>query len=218
MKPRHLWSFTIPALVIAGGLAYPAMHSAWKNRVAPPPRSASDQPSLEQRAQSALSLTNGTLQLPGLEHPVSVFRDPWGVPHIYAQNEHDLFFAQGFVTAQDRLFQMELWKRVGQGRLAEVLGSAYLERDINARRLTYRGSLSDDYASYARDAQEILEAFTQGINAEIARRTSSGGPGLPLEFQLAGFAPEPWKPEDCLSRMAGFSMTRNAVTELWHAE
>ena len=218
MKPRHLWSFTIPALVIAGGLAYPAIHSARNTRVAPPPRSASDQPSLEQRAQSALSLTNGTLKLPGLEHPVTVLRDPWGVPHIYAQNSHDLFFAQGFVTAQDRLFQMELWKRVGQGRLAEVLGPAYLERDINARRLAYRGSAADDYASYAPDAKQILEAFTQGINAEIARRTSAGGAGLPLEFQLAGFAPEPWKPEDCLSRMAGFSMTRNAVTELWHAK
>src|SRR6202171_1346961 len=211
MKPRHLWSFTIPALVIAGGLAYPAMHSARKNRVAPPPRSASDQPSLEQRAQSALSLTNGTLKLPGLEHPVTVLRDPWGVPHIYARNEHDLFFAQGFVTAQDRLFQMELWKRVGQGRLAEVFGSAYLERDINARRLAYRGSMEAEYASYSPDAKQIIEAFTQGINAEIAQRMAIGGPGLPLEFRLAGFKPEPWNPEDVLSRMAGFPMTRNSV-------
>ena len=217
MKSRPFWNLAIGVL-LAGSLAYPAVRSAMENRIAAQPPSASNQQTLEERAQSALSTTDGTLKLAGLEHPVTVLRDPWGVPHIYAQNTHDLFFAQGFVTAQDRLFQMELWKRVGQGRLAEVLGSAYLERDINARRLTYRGSLSDDYASYARDAQEILEAFTQGINAEIARRTSSGGPGLPLEFQLAGFAPEPWKPEDCLSRMAGFSMTHNAVTELLHAK
>ncbi len=174
--------------------------------------------SLPARAHAALSTVNGTLKLPGLQHPVTVLRDRWGVPHIYAQDEHDLFFAQGFVTAQDRLFQMELWKRVGQGRLAEVLGPSYLQRDINARLLAYRGSMADEYASYAPDARQILEAFTEGINAEIARRLASGGPGLPLEFQLAGFKPEPWKPEDCLTRMAGFPMTRNSVTELLHAK
>jgi penicillin G amidase len=174
--------------------------------------------SLAAAARAALSKTQGTLQLSGLQFPVTVLRDPWGVPHIYAQSQHDLFFAQGFVTAQDRLFQMELWKRVGQGRLAEVFGPAYLERDINARRLAYRGPAAEDFASYASDAKQILEAFTQGVNAEIARRTAPDGPGLPLEFQLAGFAPEPWKPEDCLMRMAGFPMTRNAVTELLHAK
>jgi penicillin amidase len=147
-----------------------------------------------------------------------VLRDRWGVPHIYAKNEHDLFFAQGLVTAQDRLFQMELWKRVGQGRLAEVLGPSYLRRDIDARLLAYRGSMADEYASYAPDARQILEAFTEGINAEIARRLAASGPGLPLEFQLAGFKPEPWKPEDCLTRMAGFPMTRNSVAELLHAK
>lgn len=176
------------------------------------------QPSLPARAQSALSTIHGSLKLPGLLRPVTVLRDPWGVPHIYAQNQHDLFFAQGFVTAQDRLFQMELWKRVGQGRLAEVLGPEYLQRDINARLLAYRGSMAAEYASYAPDARQILEAFTQGINAEIARRLAPGGPGLPLEFQLAGFKPEPWRPEDCLTRMAGFPMTRNSVEELLHAK
>ena len=181
-------------------------------------QAAGSQSTLQARAQSALSTTRGALKLPGLLRPVTVLCDPWGVPHIYAQNQHDLFFAQGFVTAQDRLFQMELWKRVGQGRLAEVLGPEYLQRDINARLLAYRGSMADEYASYAPDAKQILEAFTQGINAEIARRLAPGGPGLPLEFQLAGFKPEPWKPEDCLTRMAGFPMTRNSVEELLHAK
>jgi len=218
MEPRHSWKIAVGLLALLG-LAYFAIHSAGRHlNAATFLLSSSDKQSLEQRARSALSVTNGTLKLSGLEHPVTVLRDPWGVPHIYAQNQHDLFFAQGFVAAQDRLFQMELWKRVGQGRLAEVFGPAYLERDINARRLVYRGSLSDDYASYAKDAKQILEAFTQGINAEISLRTAPGGPGLPLEFQLAGFAPEPWKPEDCLSRMAGFPMTGNAVTELLHAK
>jgi penicillin amidase len=220
MQPRHFWKMAVGLLAVLG-LAYPAVRFASGNpnpRAAASLRSSSDKQTLEQRARAALSVTNGSLKLSGLEHPVTVFRDPWGVPHIYAQNQHDLFFAQGFVAAQDRLFQMELWKRVGQGRLAEVFGPAYLERDINARRLAYRGSLADDYAIYASDSKQILEAFTQGINAEIALRTAPAGPGLPLEFQLAGFAPEPWKPEDCLSRMAGFPMTRNAVAELLHAK
>ncbi|HEY6938776.1 MAG TPA: penicillin acylase family protein, partial [Terriglobales bacterium] len=181
-------------------------------------QSAGSSSSLPARAHSALSTVNGTLKLPGLQRPVTVLRDRWGVPHIYAESEHDLFFAQGFVTAQDRLFQMELWKRVGQGRLAEVLGPSYLQRDINARLLAYRGSMADEFASYAPDARQILEAFTEGINAEIRRRLAPGGPGLPLEFQLAGFKPEPWKPEDCLTRMAGFPMTRNSVAELLHAK
>jgi penicillin G amidase len=217
MKLWSSWKMAL-GVSVAAILAYQAIWSEGGVRRSASRPSSSDQQTLEERAKSALSKTQGGLKLTGLEHPVTVLRDPWGVPHIYAQNQHDLFFAQGFVTAQDRLFQMELWKRVGQGRLAEVLGPAYLERDINARRLAYRGSAPDDYASYAPDAKQILDAFTQGINAEIARRTSPGGPGLPLEFQLAGFAPEPWKPEDCLSRMAGFSMTRNAVTELLHAK
>ena len=70
---------------------------------------------------------SGTLKVAGLERPVNVLRDRWGVAHIYAQNQHDLFFAQGYVAAQDRLFQMELWKRSGQGRLAEVLGPSALQ-------------------------------------------------------------------------------------------
>jgi penicillin amidase len=202
--------------LLLASLAYPALHAGLRASHRPAPQSSAAQ-NLESRAKSVLSLTDGTLKLAGLEHSVTVLRDSWGVPHIYAQSQHDLFFAQGFVTAQDRLFQMELWKRVGQGRLAEIFGPSYLQRDINARRLAYRGPAAEDFASYAPDAQQILEAFTQGVNAEIARRTAPGGPGLPLEFELAGFAPETWKPEDCLMRMAGFPVTRNAITELLHA-
>ncbi len=175
-------------------------------------------PSLKARAEAALSVIHGTLKVAGLQQPVNVLRDRWGVAHIYARNQHDLFFAQGFVAAQDRLFQMELWKRSGQGRLAEILGPSALLRDINARLLTYRGDMKAEYESYSPDTQEILEAFTAGINAYIASRLADGGPGLPLEFQLAGFKPEPWKPADCLNRMAAFSMTGNAFGELEHAQ
>ena len=121
-------------------------------------------------------MVHGTLRVAGLEQPVNVLRDRWGVAHIYAQNQHDLFFAQGFVAAQDRLFQMELWKRSGQGRLAEVLGPSALQRDINARLLSYHGDMKAEYESYAPDTQQILEAFTAGINAYIESRMVAGGP------------------------------------------
>src|SRR3984957_7869926 len=123
---------------------------------------------LESRAKAALAVIRGTLNVHGLKQSVRVQRDRWGVAHIYAQNEHDLFFAQGFVVAQDRLFQMELWKRSGQGRLAEILGPSFVQRDINARRLRYLGNMDAEYKSYSPDTKEILEAFTSGINAYIA--------------------------------------------------
>ncbi|MGA8285784.1 MAG: penicillin acylase family protein, partial [Candidatus Sulfotelmatobacter sp.] len=178
---------------------------------------AQDAP-VDARARKALSPIRGNLVVHGLQEPVKVLRDRWGVAHIYAKNQHDLFFAQGFVVAQDRLFQMELWKRAGQGRLAEVLGPSAVQRDLNARRLRYRGDMKAEYESYAPDTEAILTAFTDGINAEIRSLTTKTGPGLPIEFRLAGFQPEPWKPQDCLNRMAAFAMTGNAFSELRDAE
>jgi len=169
-------------------------------------------------AHQALAAVSGELHVKGLDRAVNVLRDRWGVAHIYAQNQHDLFFAQGVVAAQDRLFQMELWKRAGQGRLAEILGPSALPRDVNARALRYRGDMQAEYESYSPDTRAILTAFTDGINAYIASLTAPSGPGLPLEFQLAGFSPDAWHPEDCLNRMAAFSMTGNAFSELAHAQ
>jgi penicillin amidase len=173
---------------------------------------------LETRARAALATLDGSLRVHGLHHPVRVKRDRWGVAHIYAADQHDLFFAQGFVVSQDRLFQMEMWKRSGQGRLAEVLGPQAAGRDLMARRLRYRGNMQAEFSSYAPDARQILEAFTDGINAYISQLTAPAGPALPLEFQIAGFEPEAWQPVDCLNRMAAYSMTSNASTELQHAE
>ena len=172
----------------------------------------------EARARAAVSAIQGKLHVDGLKATVRVVRDRWGVAHIYAQNQHDLFFAQGFVAAQDRLFQMELWKRSGQGRLAEVMGESELQHDIHARLMRFRGNMDAEYRSYSPDTREILEAFTEGINAYIAERKRPGGQGLPVEFIAAGFEPEPWKPEDCLNRMAAYAMTGNAVAELAHAQ
>lgn len=176
-----------------------------------PPRPATDD------ARRALATVSGQLTVRGLGQPVSVLRDRWGVAHIYAKNQHDLFFAQGFVAAQDRLFQMEMWKRAGQGRLSEILGASALKRDIDARLLMYRGNMRAEYESYSPQAHEILIAFTDGINSYVQSLTAPGGKGLPVEFRIAGFMPDRWHPEDCLNRMAAFSMTGNAVSELEHA-
>ena len=169
-------------------------------------------------AQSSGVLSSSTQKLPGLQQPVTILRDSWGIPHIYAQNQHDMFFAQGYATAQDRLFQMELWKRAGQGTLAEILGATFVQRDIGARLLRYRGDMAAEYASYSPDSKQILDAFTDGINAYIKTISVPGGPELTPDFKAAGFTPELWKPEDVLTRMAGFPMTHNAVAELAHAE
>ena len=173
---------------------------------------------LEKRAKATLAVIRGTVNARGLHEAVRVQRDRWGVAHIYAKNEHDLFFAQGFVVSQDRLFQMELWKRSGEGRLAEILGPSFVQRDVNARLLRYRGDMGAEYKSYAPDTREILEAFTSGINAYIDEIQKPGSSGLPLEFQLAGFKPEHWKPEDCLNRLAAYSMTGNGASELHNAQ
>jgi penicillin amidase len=179
---------------------------------------ATAEPSLQQQANAAVAKIQGELKIRGLHHPVRVQRDKWGVAHIYADDEHDLFFAQGFVVSQDRLFQMEFWKRSGQGRLAELLGASAVEQDLNARRLRYQGDWKAEYASYAPDTRLILEAFTAGINAYIDWLATPGSPGLPIEFQVAGFKPEHWKPEDCLNRLAAYSMMSNASGELAHAQ
>src|SRR5512139_1357335 len=94
--------------------------------------------SLRAKARSALSQTAGERRVPGLEQAVEVIRDRWGVPHIYARTVGDLFFAQGYVAAQDRLWQLDLWRRIAEGRLSEILGPAGVARDTLARLLRYR--------------------------------------------------------------------------------
>src|SRR5262249_22193392 len=113
---------------------------------------------LERRAEQALSQISGTLAVEGLSKPVEVLRDTWGIPHIFAQTTPDLFFAQGFVVAQDRMWQLEIWKRTGEGRLAEIMGPSAIQRDTFARLLRYRGNWEAEYRSYHPQGREIIEA------------------------------------------------------------
>ncbi len=171
---------------------------------------------LSAQARAALAQTSGESILAGVRQPVEVIRDRWGVPHIYARTVHDLFFAQGFVAAQDRLWQLDLWRRIEEGKLSEVLGPAGIRRDTFARLLRYRGNWGEEWRSYGQNAREIAAAFVAGINAQIDLATAQPG-HLPLEFQLAGSRPEHWTPEVVVGRMAGYVMTRNARSEVQRA-
>jgi penicillin G amidase len=152
-------------------------------------------------------------RVPGLKEPVEILRDRWGVPHIYAKNQADLFFAQGYMSAKDRLYQIDLWRRAGQGKLAEVRGSSAVGRDRIARLLRFRGDWNQEWSSYAPDAREIITAFTNGINAYI--RSLNGK--QPLEFTRAGYDPGLWTPEDVVSRAAALEVVVNIDREIERA-
>ena len=165
------------------------------------------------KASTVLSQLEGNLPVAGLSEPVEVQRDRWGIAHIYAKNQHDLFFAQGFVAAQDRLFQIDLWRRQAVGELSEAFGPKFIASDRFARLMKYRGDMDKEWTSYSPDTKEIATAFTQGINACIDQL----GDKLPIEFQVLGFRPGKWKPEDVLGRMSGIYMSQNFRNEIERA-
>ena len=164
-------------------------------------------------ARTRLAQLDGRLAVPGLDSAVEVRRDRWGIPHIYARTQHDLFFAQGFVAGQDRLWQIDMWRRVGEGRLAEVLGPAFVERDRFARLLRYRGDMDAEWRSYAPDTRAIVSAFVQGLNAYVAIAQTRP----PIEYDLLGFRPEPFATDVPLQRMAALAMTGNVTDEVERA-
>src|SRR4051794_7396056 len=159
---------------------------------------------LRDSARARLATLDGQISLIGLDSAVEVRRDRWGVPHIYARTAHDVFFAQGYVAAQDRLFQMEIWRRAGEGRLAEVLGPPYVARDRLARLFKYRGDMNAEWASYAPDTRALVTAFVSGVNAYVAEVRANPAK-LPIEFSILGFLPEPWTPEVPLTRVSALS-------------
>ena len=108
-----------------------------------------------------------THRVVGLSEPAEIVVDRWGVPHIYAAEHYDAFFVQGFNAARDRLWQIDLWRRRGLGRLAEVLGPAYAEQDRAARLFLYRGDMYREWLAYGSDAKRIAEAFVAGVNAYV---------------------------------------------------
>lgn len=155
--------------------------------------------------------SSSTLQISGVSQPVEVIRDRWGVNHIYAQNEADLFFAQGYAAAKDRLFQFELWRRQATGTVAEILGRRTLKRDIGARLHMFRGDLDAELDHYHPRGRLIVEAFVRGINAYIAE-TERTPTLLPLEFTMLGIKPGRWTPSVVISRHQ--ALTSNLTDEV----
>ena len=170
--------------------------------------------------QASFPRTRGTLTVKGLNEPVEVLRDRLGVPHIRARNMHDLYFAQGFVTAQERFWQMEFWRRIGSGRLSELFGKATLGTDIYLRTVGFRRVADLDYAAMSQEARDVYQAYADGVNAYILNRPARK---LSLEFALlelqgVKFQIEPWVPQNSLtwlklmSQDLGANMRREMYT------
>lgn len=159
--------------------------------------------------------TDGTLSVAGLQDKVEVYRDRWGIPHIYAQNAHDLFFAQGYVTAQDRLWQMEFSRRIGHGTLSEVLGEATLDTDRFIRTLGWPRTAQIEAQTLEGDAKAALEAYAAGVNAFIESHKDT----LPPEFFVLGYQPAPWSPVDSLvwGKVMAWNLGDNWESELLRA-
>ncbi|MBL8293311.1 MAG: penicillin acylase family protein, partial [Bryobacterales bacterium] len=137
------------------------------------------------------------LRVAGLQAPVEILIDRWGIPHIYARNEHDMYFAQGFQAASQRLWQMDLWRKRSLGLLSHDLGPSYLDQDRAARLFLYRGNLDAEWNRYTPGMRQVLEAFTRGVNAFI-QLTAQDPAKLPWEFQFLQTKPAPWDPADLL--------------------
>ncbi|MEZ4904647.1 MAG: penicillin acylase family protein [Spirosomataceae bacterium] len=155
-----------------------------------------------------------TLTIKGLQQPVEIIRDQWGVSHIYAQNEHDLFMAQGYVAASDRPFQLEMWRRQATGTVAELLGKKELKRDIGTRLFKFRGDLKAELSHYHPRSVQIINAFVEGINAHV-RQMREQPTKLPFEFKVLNTLPDYWTPEVVISRHQG--LLGNVKDELSNA-
>src|SRR5207248_9315923 len=152
-----------------------------------------------QPAFSQAKAAGETLRIVGLSQPVEVIRDHWGINHIYANTEHDLFFAQGYSAAKDRLFQFEIWRRQATGTVAEILGPKELKRDIGTRLHMFRGDLKAELNWYHPRGEAIITAFVDGVNAYIAEALKNPST-LPPEFGTLGIKPAPWTTEVVISR------------------
>ena len=154
------------------------------------------------RPPAATGSTSETIRVPGLRESVEMLKDRWGISHIYAKNEPDLFFAQGYNVARDRLFQLELWRRQATGTVAEILGRKELRRDVGNRLFMFRGDLTRELNWYHPHGAAIIQSFVDGINAYIAE-TRRNPALLTREFELLGIKPGNWTPAVVISRFNG---------------
>ncbi|MCC6515852.1 MAG: penicillin acylase family protein, partial [Chitinophagales bacterium] len=152
-------------------------------------------PVLKEISRTRLPKIDGKLSISGLKEDVEIIRDELGIAHIYANNINDLMFAQGYVHAQDRLFQMELNRKVARGTLSEIIGIKALDSDRIARTMGYERVAKLDWELFDESEQQIIIDYCHGINAYI----TSADFKLPIEFTLLKFKPEKWHPMDVAS-------------------
>ena len=152
-----------------------------------------------------------TLTVDGLDQPVEILKDKWGISHIYAETEHDLFFAQGYNAARDRLFQFEIWRAQATGTTAEILGPRAIARDHGTRLFKFRGDMGSEMSHYHPRGVDIITSFVHGVNAYIDEALEDPD-ALPLPFQLLGIQPRHWTEEVVISRHQG--LLGNIGTEL----
>jgi len=162
-----------------------------------------------------LPRTSGAVRLPGLGAPVEVIRDCWGVPHLYAASAYDLFYAQGYVHAQDRLWQMEFHRRLGHGQLAEIFGPAALESDRLVRVLGFGRLARREAELLDGEARTAAEAYVRGVNAYLFQNARR----LPIEFGLLRLTPRPWEFADALvfAKIMALGLSGNWSQELLRA-
>jgi penicillin amidase len=169
------------------------------------------------RARRAFPPVEGRLETAGLRAPVEVLRDRWGVPHVYARDAHDLLFAQGYVTGQDRLWQLEITRRMAWGRLAELFGERLLRFDRGTRTLGLGRAAEREWERMDADTRALLQAYAGGVSAAIDARRRAGR--LPLEYALLRFEPEPWTPADSLAcaKLMYWALSENGSFEMSRA-
>ena len=148
------------------------------------------------------SFLNEEKKIEGLQESVEILRDQWGINHIYANNQKDLFFAQGYTAAKDRLFQFEIWRRQATGTVAEILGPDELARDIGTRLFQFRGDLNTELSHYHPEGKAIIESYVAGVNSYI-KEILKTPEELPLPFKMLAIQPKLWTPEVVISRHQG---------------
>ncbi len=162
--------------------------------------------------RKSLPKTTGEIKVEGLRENVEIYRDDNGVPHIYAQNDDDLYFSLGFAIAQDRLWQLELVRRLVNGRLSEILGDTTVSVDEFFLTIGFKRIAGEIYGQLSEESKAVARAYTQGINHFI----DTHGDKYPVEFMLLNFEPEPWHPEDCIavSRLMAWELSLAWYVEL----
>src|SRR6516162_5091747 len=158
------------------------------------------------RVRWCLPQVEGSVRLAGLRAPVDVLRDAHGVPHLRAESLEDLLCAQGYVTAQDRLFQMDLSRRLAEGELAEIVGEGALKLDIEARTLGIPKVLERAAAEADEQSRKLMNAYVRGVNTYISTHTTS----LPVEFAILHYQPRPWRVVDSIA--VGLNMFKSLST------